>query len=188
MTASTDSKPVSVVLVHGGFVDGSGWEGVYGVLRASGYQGRDRSESDLSLAGDVDATRRVIDAQEGQALLVGHSYGGVVITEAGRNPKVAGLVYIAAFAPDTGESVRLLIKDPRRARRCRRSCHRRTVSCISTATSLPSPSPRMLSRTRRPSWRIRRFRGGSTALSRSGRANRPGSRSRAGIWWRPKTE
>jgi pimeloyl-ACP methyl ester carboxylesterase len=112
MTASTGSQPVSVVLVHGGFVDGSGWEGVYGVLRASGYKVAVVQNPTITLAGDVDATRRVIDAQEGQVLLVGHSYGGVVITEAGRNPKVAGLVYVAAFAPDAGESVASLIKDP----------------------------------------------------------------------------
>jgi pimeloyl-ACP methyl ester carboxylesterase len=112
MTTSTSSKPVSVVLVHGGFVDGSGWEGVYGVLRANGYKVAVVQNPTITLKGDVEATRRVIDAQEGQVVLVGHSYGGVVITEAGRNPKVAGLVYVAAFAPDTGESVASLIKDP----------------------------------------------------------------------------
>jgi pimeloyl-ACP methyl ester carboxylesterase len=112
MTASAGSQPVSVVLVHGGFVDGSGWEGVYGVLRTDGYKVAIVQNPTLSLAGDVDATRRVIDAQEGQVVLVGHSYGGVVITEAGRNPKVEALVYIAAFAPDAGESVDSLIKDP----------------------------------------------------------------------------
>jgi len=112
MTASAGSKPVSIVLVHGGFVDGSGWEGVHGLLRARGYKVAIVQNPTLSLAGDVEATRRVIDAQEGQVVLVGHSYGGVVITEAGRNPKVAGLVYIAAFAPDAGESVATLIKDP----------------------------------------------------------------------------
>lgn len=112
MTATTGSQPVSVVLVHGGFVDGSGWEGVHGALRASGYNVAIVQNPTLSLDGDVEATRRIIDAQQGQVLLVGHSYGGVVITEAGRNPKVAGLVYIAAFAPDAGESVATLIKDP----------------------------------------------------------------------------
>ena len=112
MTASTHSKPVSVVLVHGGFVDGSGWEGVYGLLSDNGYKVAIVQNPTLSLEGDVDATQRVIDAQEGQVLLVGHSYGGVVITEVGRNPKVAGLVYVAAFAPDAGESVASLIKDP----------------------------------------------------------------------------
>ena len=105
MTASAGSQPVSVVLVHGGFVDGSGWEGVYGALRADGYKVAIVQNPTLSLAGDVDATKRIIDAQDGPVVLVGHSYGGVVITEAGTNPKVAGLVYIAAFAPDAGESV-----------------------------------------------------------------------------------
>ena len=112
MTASAGSQPVSVVLVHGGFVDGSGWEGVHGALRSRGYRVAIVQNPTLSLAGDVEATNRVIDAQDGQVLLVGHSYGGVVITEAGRNPKVEGLVYIAAFAPDAGESVGSLIKDP----------------------------------------------------------------------------
>jgi len=108
----TDSPPVSVVLVHGGFVDGSGWEGVYGLLRTKGFRVAIVQNPTLTLQGDVDAARRVIDAQPGQVLLVGHSYGGVVITEAGRNPKVAGLGYIAAFAPDAGESVDSLIKNP----------------------------------------------------------------------------
>ena len=112
MTATTGSQPVSVVLVHGGFVDGSGWEGVHRALRASGYNVAIVQNPTLSLDGDVEATKRIIDVQDGQVLLVGHSYGGVVITEAGRNPKVAGLVYVAAFAPDAGESVATLIKDP----------------------------------------------------------------------------
>lgn len=112
MTASAGSKPVSVVLVHGGFVDGSGWEGVHRALRSSGYTVAVVQNPTLSLAGDVDATNRVIDSQNGPVVLVGHSYGGVVITEAGRNPKVEALVYIAAFAPDLGESVGSLIKDP----------------------------------------------------------------------------
>jgi len=108
----TDSQPVSVVLVHGGFVDGSGWEGVYGLLKTKGFKVAIVQNPTLTLQGDVDATRRVIDAQPGQVLLVGHSYGGMVITESGCNPKVAGLVYIAAFAADAGESVDSLIKDP----------------------------------------------------------------------------
>jgi len=108
----TDSQPISVVLVHGGFVDGSGWEGVYGLLKTKGFKVAIVQNPTITLDGDVDATRRVIDAQAGQVLLVGHSYGGVVITEAGSNPKVAGLVYVAAFAPDAGESVDSLIKDP----------------------------------------------------------------------------
>jgi pimeloyl-ACP methyl ester carboxylesterase len=103
---------MTVVLVHGGFVDGSGWQGVYRLLRRSGHAVAIVQNPTTSLADDVAATRRVIAAQGGPVLLVGHSYGGVVITEAGRDPKVAGLAYIAAFAPDSGESVAMLIKDP----------------------------------------------------------------------------
>lgn len=102
----------AVVLVHGGFVDGSGWEGVYKILRKDGYLVSVVQNPTLSLAGDVAATRLIIAAQSGPVILVGHSYGGVVITEAGNDPKVAGLVYITAFAPDKGESVSSLIKDP----------------------------------------------------------------------------
>ena len=112
MTASAGSNPVSVVLVHGGFVDGSGWEGVHSALRAAGHKAAIVQNPTLSLAGDVEATNRIIDAQDGPVVLVGHSYGGVVITEAGRNPKIQALVYVAAFAPDTGESVDSLIKNP----------------------------------------------------------------------------
>src|SRR6266576_813996 len=102
----------TIVLVHGGFVDGSGWQGVYKILRKDGYTVRIVQNPTISLAGDVAATRLIVDAQEGRVLLVGHSYGGAVITEAGNDPKVAGLVYITAFAPDKGESVATLIKDP----------------------------------------------------------------------------
>jgi len=108
--AGTNS--VNIVLVHGGFVDGSGWEGVYNILKKDGYHVSVVQNPTLSLAGDVAATRRALAAQDGPAILVGHSYGGVVITEAGNDPRVAGLVYIAAFAPDKGESVAALIKDP----------------------------------------------------------------------------
>src|SRR5882762_4710399 len=102
----------NVVLVHGGFVDGSGWEGVYKILKKSGFSVTIVQNPTISLAGDVAVTKRALAAQGGQALLVGHSYGGAVITEAGNDPNVAGLVYIAAFAPDKGESVSSLIKDP----------------------------------------------------------------------------
>ena len=105
-------KSVDVVLVHGGFVDASGWEGVYGILNRDGYRVSVVQNPTVSLADDVTATRRVLAALDGPAILVGHSYGGVVITEAGNDPKVEGLVYIAAFAPDKGESVATLIKDP----------------------------------------------------------------------------
>jgi len=99
----------NVVLVHGGFVDGSGWQGVYDALKADGYNVAIVQNPTLSLDGDVAAARWVIDAQDGPVVLVGHSYGGAVITEAGTHPNVAALVYIAAFAPDKGESVNSLI-------------------------------------------------------------------------------
>ena len=102
----------NVVLVHGGFVDGSGWEGVYQALKKEGYTVAIVQHPTISLVDDVAVTKRTLSAQNGPVILVGHSYGGVVITEAGNDPKVAGLVYIAAFAPDKGESVSALIKDP----------------------------------------------------------------------------
>lgn len=102
----------TIVLVHGGFVDGSGWEGVYNILREDGFNVAIVQNPTISLAGDVAATRAVIAQQSGPVILVGHSYGGVVITEAGTHPDVVGLVYIAAFAPDNGESVGSLIKNP----------------------------------------------------------------------------
>jgi pimeloyl-ACP methyl ester carboxylesterase len=107
------AAPVSnVVLVHGGFVDGSGWQGVYDILTGHGYRVSVVQNPTLSLDGDVAATRQVIDEQPGPVVLVGHSYGGVVISEAGTHDKVAALVYVAAFAPDAGESVSALIADP----------------------------------------------------------------------------
>jgi len=101
----------AIVLVHGGFVDGSGWEDVYKILKKDGYEVSVVQNPTTSLADDVAATKRVVATQQGQVILVGHSYGGAVITEAGNDPKVGGLVYIAAFAPDRGESVASLIKD-----------------------------------------------------------------------------
>src|SRR5690242_2168641 len=102
----------NIVLVHGGFVDGSGWEGVYRKLTKDGYNVSIVQNPTLSLADDVAVTKRTLASRDEPAILVGHSYGGAVITEAGNDPKVAGLVYIAAFAPDKGESVAALIKDP----------------------------------------------------------------------------
>jgi pimeloyl-ACP methyl ester carboxylesterase len=106
-----EQKVRNVVLVHGGLVDGSGWEGVYGILKKSGYAVTVVQEATASFADDVATTKRAIAEQNGPVILVGHSYGGAVITEAGNDPKVAGLVYIAAFAPDKGESVSTLIKN-----------------------------------------------------------------------------
>ena len=112
MSAPANSDAKNIVLVHGGFVDGSGWEAVYGRLRKDGLTVSVVQNPTISLGDDVQATRRVVAAQKGPVVLVGHSYGGAVITEAGNDPRVVGLVYIAAFAPDKGESVSSLIKDP----------------------------------------------------------------------------
>ncbi len=106
------SSLTNIVLVHGGFVDGSGWEGVYSILRKDGYPVSVVQNTTVSLAEDVAATKRTVSTQNGPVILVGHSYGGAVITEAGNDPRVVGLVYISAFAPDEGESVSSLIKDP----------------------------------------------------------------------------
>lgn len=102
----------SIVLIHGAFVDGSGWKGVYDILKKDGYDVSVVQNSTLSLEGDVAAVKQIIASHPGKVILVGHSYGGAVITEAGSDPKVAGLVYIAAFAPDAGESVGSLIANP----------------------------------------------------------------------------
>src|SRR3989440_4954141 len=107
----SDGSAGTVVLVHGGFVDGSGWQGVYQQLTKDGYTVSVVQNPTLSLAGDAAATRHVIDAQAEPVILVGHSYGGAVITEAGTYPNVKALVYIAAFMPDAGESVQTLIAD-----------------------------------------------------------------------------
>jgi pimeloyl-ACP methyl ester carboxylesterase len=112
MSETAGAPAASVVLVHGGFVDGSGWEDVYRILKEDGYDVGVVQNPTISLADDVATTRRVVAAQRSPVILVGHSYGGVVITQAGNDPQVVGLVYIAAFAPDRGESVSALIKDP----------------------------------------------------------------------------
>lgn len=106
--AEPDDRP-TIVLVHGAFVDGSGWAGVHRILTANGYKVMVVQNPTTSLVDDVAATRRAIAAAEGDVVLVGHSYGGVVITEAGNDPKVSALVYVAAFAPDAGESVAKLV-------------------------------------------------------------------------------
>ena len=102
----------NVVLVHGGFVDGSGWQGVYHLLRQDDYNVTIVQNPTLSLEGDAEVTRRVLERQNGPTVLVGHSYGGAVISEAGTHPAVSALVYVTAFAPDKGESVNTLIADP----------------------------------------------------------------------------
>jgi pimeloyl-ACP methyl ester carboxylesterase len=108
----TGSAPRNVVLVHGSFVDGSTWRAVYDLLTQDGYHVAVVQNPTLSLQGDAAATRLIVDAQDGPVVLVGHSYGGAVITEAGTHDKVVALVYIAAFAPDKGESVRTFYGDP----------------------------------------------------------------------------
>jgi pimeloyl-ACP methyl ester carboxylesterase len=112
MATNANTALGTIVLVHGGFVDGSGWEEVYRILKKGGYRVSIVQNPTTSLADDVAATKRVIAEQKGPVILVGHSYGGAVITEAGNDPSVTGLVYITAFAPDRGESVAALIKDP----------------------------------------------------------------------------
>ncbi len=112
MAENHASKAETIVLVHGGFVDGSGWQSVHNILKKDGYNVSVVQNSTTSLAEDVAATKNVIAAQDGPVILVGHSYGGAVITEAGNDPKVAALVYITAFAPDKGESVNTLIANP----------------------------------------------------------------------------
>src|ERR1700716_191788 len=112
MRGSAMPKINNIVLVHGGFVDGAGWRGVYDILKKAGFNVSIVQNATESLATDPAMTRQVIDAQDGPVILVGHSYGGAVITEAGTDPNVAGLVYVTAFAPDKGESVSSLIKDP----------------------------------------------------------------------------
>src|ERR1700680_1765503 len=106
------AKISNIVLVHGGFVDGAGWRGVYDILKKDGFNVSIVQNPTITLAGDVAATKLVVDSQPGKVILVGHSYGGAVITEAGTNPNVAGLVYSTAFAPDKGESVNTLIANP----------------------------------------------------------------------------
>ena len=105
---SASSGPPNIVLVHGAFVDGSSWRAVYDVLTRDGYHVAVVQNPSLSLSGDAAATRRIIDAQDGPVVLVGHSYGGAVVTEAGTHDKVTALVYIAAFVPDRGESLKAL--------------------------------------------------------------------------------
>jgi len=112
MNDVSKSTEKAIVLVHGGFVDGSGWEEVYYILKKDGFRVSIVQNPTISLADDVAVTKRVLATHDDPAILVGHSYGGAVITEAGNDPKVAGLVYIAAFALDDGESVSSLIKDP----------------------------------------------------------------------------
>src|SRR6266480_4876361 len=112
VTNGNSNRTKGIVLVHGGFVDGSGWAGVYSLLKKKGYNVLIAQNPTKSLADDVAVTKSAIDSLDSEVILVGHSYGGVVITQAGSHPKVSDLVYIAAFAADKGESVALLIANP----------------------------------------------------------------------------
>ena len=150
---------MSIVLVHGGFVDGSGWESVYKLLRGDGHAVTVVQNPTTSLADDVAVTTRAIDQQSDPVILVGHSYGGAVITEAGNHPDVAALVYIAAFAPDAGESVNTLIADPPPGAPVPPILPPRTASCSSTTRSSTHRSPRMSILTSPRSWPMHRCPG-----------------------------
>src|SRR6266576_386443 len=149
----------NVVLVHGGFVDGSGWQGVYNELKKDGYTVSIVQNPTLSLEGDSDATKRIIDAQGEPVVLVGHSYGGAVVTEAGNDPNVAALVYIAAFAPDKGESVNTLIEGFPKDGPQPPILPPQDGSCLSTGRSSTIRLPQMWTPSWRPSWPTRRSRG-----------------------------
>ena len=177
------AKP-AIALVHGGFVDGSGWEDVYRILRKDGYDVRIVQNPTTSLAEDVAATKRVLAEQKAPVILVGHSYGGVVITEAGNDPSVAGLVYIAAFAPDRGESVATLIKDPPPGAPVPPILPPQQGFLELDRAKFAASFAADVAPERRNSWRTRRFPGAwmrSTEQSHS----RPGRASPAGTWWRP---
>ncbi|MES1225593.1 MAG: alpha/beta hydrolase, partial [Bacteroidota bacterium] len=106
----SQTRVKNVVLVHGAFCDGSGWEGVYKILKKKGYNINIVGNPNIGFAEDVAATKRVLDRQDGPTILVGHSYGGAIISEAGNHPKVVGLVYVVAFAPEANESLLQLLQ------------------------------------------------------------------------------
>ena len=156
---SSEPGARDVVLVHGGFVDGSGWQGVHDALTADGYRVAVVQNPTLSLEDDAAATRRVIDDLDGPVVLVGHSYGGAVITEAGLDEKVAALVYIAAFARTRASRSTRSSPASRPTGRSRRSCRPRTASCSWTGTSSMTPSPVTCRPSRPRSWRTPRSPG-----------------------------
>jgi len=161
MARLPDQAAKTIVLVHGGFVDGSGWEEVYQILKKDGYNVSIVQNTTISLEDDVAVTNRNLSKQSGPVILVGHSYGGAVITEAGNDPKVVGLVYIAAFAPDKDESISSLIKDPRLGRPCRLYSRRETATYSSTRRNSPLRSRPTWTRKKPRSWRILKSRGAS---------------------------
>jgi pimeloyl-ACP methyl ester carboxylesterase len=170
----------AIVLVHGGFVDGSGWAGVYNVLKDKGYIVAVVQNPTKSLADDVAYTKAAIDSLKSEVVLVGHSYGGVVITEAGTHPEVTELVYIAAFAPDKGESVSSLIANPPPGAPFPPILPRRTASCFSTRTSSLPHLPATLTPRKQRSRLTLKSRGASKHwVERS--VKRHGGPSRVGI-------
>ena len=176
----------NVVLVHGGFVDGSGWQGVHDALTADGYHVAVVQNPTLSLQGDAAATRLIVDAQHAAVVLVGHSYGGAVISEAGTDQKVAALVYICAFAPDKDESVNTLLGGFPAEGPQPPILPPGTASCSWTGTSSTPRSPPTYPQTWPRSWPTRRSPGASTPSA--GRSpTPPGGPSRAGTWSRPRT-
>jgi len=159
MPKSNQQGSKAIALVHGGFVDGSGWAGVYKILKEKGYNVVVVQNPTKSLADDVAFTKAAIDSLKSEVVLVGHSYGGVVITEAGTHPQVTDLVYIAAFAPEKGESVSSLIANPRPALLCRQFCLRRTAIFSLIEPNSRRRSLRMSNRRRLRSWPTRKFHG-----------------------------
>ena len=151
----------TIVLVHGGFVDGAGWKPVYEELQRDGFDVRVVQNATKSLADDSATTRQLIDGLEGPVVLVGHSYGGAVITEAGTHEKVAALVYVTAFAPDQGESVNTLIAGFPQDGPSLRSCRPSTGTFSWTARSSMRHLPVTCPPTRPGSWPTRRCRGAS---------------------------
>ena len=174
-------KISNIVLVHGGFVDGAGWRGVYDILKKDGFNVSIVQNPTISLAGDVSATKLVIDSQPGPVILVGHSYGGVVITEAGTDPKVAGLVYITAFAPDKGESVNTLIANPPPGAPVPPILPPKDGYLFLDKAKLAAPLPATSIRRPPLSWPTPRCRGASTPLVARSQSRR-GSPSQAGIF------
>ena len=177
----------NVVLVHGGFVDGSGWRGVYDLLTADGFNVSVVQNQTLSLESDVETTHQVLDQQDGPAILVGHSYGGVVITEAGRHERVAGLVYIAAFAPDSRRVGQRADRRP--------AAGRAGAADPAARRRVPVPRPREVRGVvrGRPARRRGGLHGrlagpvGRRGAQRRRHASPPGAASRAGTWSPPTT-
>jgi pimeloyl-ACP methyl ester carboxylesterase len=155
----------NIVLVHGGFVDGAGWRGVYDILKKDSFNVSIVQNPTISLVGDVAATKLIIDSQPGPVILVGHSYGGVVITEAGTNPNVVGLVYITAFAPDEGESVNTLIANPPPGAPVPPILPPKNGYLFLDKSNSGTPSPATSIRRPPLSWPTPRYRGASTPLA-----------------------